>query len=207
MKKVSVIIPFRNDRDWLNQAINSVEKQTYPNIELIISQGNYNVSTNLNKGIEKSTGDFIKYLCDDDILPTDSIEKSLTGFKYPITKFIHGNAICFRGEIVSTGYKHEPIVKHINLTNMLYRNQVHGTTLMYKREVFENYGMFNESLWTGEEYEFNLRLLYNNVKCGYVDEVLAFYRMHIKQKSIGISDKEYQRKRTEAIEKFKNWYR
>lgn len=206
MKKVSVIIPYRNDRGWLNQAIKSAENQTYGNIEVIVSQGNYNKSINLNKGIEQSTGDFIKYLDEDDVLPPNSIELSLKGFNYPKIKFIHGNAIQFSGGLVSSGYKVEPLIKHVNKHNMLYRNQIHGATLMYKREVFEKYGMFNESLWTAEEYEFNLRLLSKGVKCGYVDEVLAFYRLHSKQKSIGCTDTDYQNERKKVIEEIKNWY-
>lgn len=207
MKKVSVIIPFKQDRGWLKQAINSVERQTYPNIELIIQQGNMNVSTNINRGIERSTGDFIKYLCDDDLLPPKSIEHSLKAFKYPATKFIHGNAISFRGDIVSTGVVFKPIYKHITFDNMIVRNHVHGGTLMYKRECFENHGMFNESLFTGEEYELNLRLLHKGLKSSYIDEVLAYYRLHENQKSIGNTNKEYQRLRQAHVETFKNWYR
>lgn len=204
--KVSVIIPFKKDRGWLNQAINSVEKQTYGNVELILSQSNKGVSHNINKGIEKSTGQLIKYLCDDDVLPTNSIELSVKGFSRPSTSFIHGNVINFSGDIVSTGVIHRPLYKHINLQNMLVRNSVHGGTLMYRREVFDKVGMFNETLWTGEEYEFNLRCLSVGLKAKYVDGVLYYYRRHNKQKSIGSTDKFYQNKRKEHISIIKSWY-
>ena len=62
MKKVSIIIPYKDNRGWLDKAITSVENQTYSNIELIVSQGDNGVSKNLNKGIKKATGDYIKYL-------------------------------------------------------------------------------------------------------------------------------------------------
>lgn len=203
--KVSVIIPYKEDRGWLNQAIQSVENQTYSNIELIISQGNGGVSENLNKGIEQSTGDFIKYLCDDDLLHKSSIERSLNGFK-PSTSFIHGCAISFR-DFISNGIKYEPITKHITLQNMLQHNHVHGGTLMYRKEVFEKVGMFNETLWTGEEYEFNLRCLSEGLKCRYVDEVLYYYRLHTAQKSIGRTDDGYQAMRKEQIRIIKSWYK
>lgn len=205
--KVSVIIPFREDRGWLNQAINSVEIQTYKNIELIISQGNCGVSKNINKGIEQSTGDLIKYLCDDDVLPPNAIEQSVKAFKSKEVDFIHGNSKEFRGEIVSVGFVYKPLIKSVNIENMLTTNHIHGGTLMYRKEVFEQMGMFNETLWTGEEYEFNLRCLYHGLRCDYVDATLYYYRRHDKQKSVGNQDKNYQKMRKEQIEIIKSWYR
>ena len=90
---------------------------------------------------------------------------------------------------------------------MLRHNHVHGGTLMYRRDVFEKVGMFNETLWTGEEYEFNLRCLANGLKCKYVDDVLYYYRYHSRQKSIGTTDEGYQALRKEQIETIKSWYK
>jgi glycosyltransferase involved in cell wall biosynthesis len=203
--KVSIIIPFNKDRGFLNEALQSVENQTYSNVELIISQSHKSMSHNFNNGIEKSTGDFIKYLCDDDMLPKDSIEKSVKAFT-PATDVIHGNAIVFK-EIVSKGIIYRPLKKYLNIGNMIVNNYVHGGTLMYRKEVFEKMGLFNESLWTAEEYEFNLRCLYNHLKFRYVDETLAYYRRHSGQKSIGIVTKEYQNLRKNQIEIIRSWYR
>ena len=203
--KVSIIIPYKKDRGYLDQAIRSVELQTYGNVELIISQSNNGVSYNLNRGIEQSTGDFIKYLCDDDMLSRDSIEKSVKAFK-PSTSFIHGNAIAFR-ELVSQGNVYRPIKKHLNLKNMLTTNYIHGGTLMYRKEVFKEVGMFNETLWTGEEYEFNLRCFANGLKCTYTDEILYYYRLHGEQKSIGNTSKLYQSMRKQQMEIIRSWYR
>src|SRR5690606_16080804 len=147
--KVSIIIPYNKDRGWLNQAIRSVELQTYSNVELIISQSKNGMSYNFNRGIEQSCGDFIKYLHEHDMLSKDGIEKYVKAFK-PSTSFIHGNAIDFR-ELVSQGNIYKPIKKHLNLKNMLTTNYIHGGTLMYRKEVFKEVGMFNETLWTGEE--------------------------------------------------------
>lgn len=204
--KVSVIIPYRKDRGWLNQAIASVEYQTYKDVELIVSQGDCGVSKNLNKGISASSGELIKYLCDDDMLSKDSIEKSVKAFKGEID-FIHGKAMEFRGDVVSTGNIYTPLVKNLNLNNMLKYNYIHGGSLMYRREVFDEVGMFNETLWTGEEYELNLRLLHAGKRCAYVDEVLYYYRRHGLQKSIGNKDKIYQDLRKKQIETIRSWYR
>jgi glycosyltransferase involved in cell wall biosynthesis len=203
-KKVSVIIPYRTDRGFLEEAIRSVENQTHKNIELILSQGETGVSENLNNGIKQSSGDFIKYLCDDDILPPDSIENSLKGFKKGID-FVHGKAKSFNG-MVQNGIIYEPPKKNIRLEHLITHNYIHGGSLMYRREVFEEVGLFNESLWTGEEYEFNLRALSNGFKIGYIDKVLYYYRLHQEQKSIGNKSKAYQDLRKEQITLIRSWY-
>ena len=203
-KKVTIIIPYREDRGWLNEAVQSVENQTHKNIEIIISQGDRGVSENLNAGINKSKGDFIKYLCDDDILPPDSIENSLKGFKKGID-FIHGKAKGFY-ELIQNGDIYTPPKKNLRLNHLITHNYIHGGTLMYRSEVFDKVGLFNPSLWTGEEYEFNLRCLSEGLKIGYVDRVLYYYRYHSRQKSIGNKNKGYQDLRREQIDIIKSWY-
>ena len=89
-KKVSIIIPYNVDRGWLDQAEESIDRQTFDNIEVIHSQSDNGVSYNLNRGIEKATGDFIKYLCEDDMLTLNSIEDSVNAMEG--VDFIHGNS-------------------------------------------------------------------------------------------------------------------
>jgi GT2 family glycosyltransferase len=72
---------------------------------------------------------------------------------------------------------------------------------MYSKGLLKKIGGFNESLWTGEEYEFNLRALYFGCSIGYVNKVVYFYRIHQNQKS-----KEYECLRKEHINNFKKWY-
>lgn len=204
--KVTVIIPYKKDRGWLSNAIQSVEWQTYEDVEMIVVQGNCGVSKNINKGIEQSTGGLITYLCEDDMLPKNAISKSVSSFTDSVD-FIHGKSIEFRGDLVTKGITYEPIIKTLTLANMVKHNYIHGGTVMYRKEVFDEVGMFNESLWTGEEYEFNLRLLSVGKKCKYVDEVLYYYRRHNAQKSVGNTDKIYQDLRRKQIETIRSWYR
>jgi hypothetical protein len=67
--------------------------------------------------------------------------------------------------------------------------------------------MFDESLWTGEEYDLHLKFLSKGAKIGYIDKVVFRYRLHDLQKSIGKHSNEYKAKRKEAIEAIKNKYR
>jgi len=202
-KKVSIIIPYNKDRGYLEQAVKSINNQTYRNVEIIYSRSDKGVSYNLNEGIKQATGDYIKYLCDDDMLTPNSIADSVQSmFGYD---FIHGNAINFW----DTGKEqiYTPDILHPTLNDMLKVNRIHGGTLMYSKHIFDKYGYFDESLWTGEEYEFNLRLLNQDASLGYCDSFLYLYRRHEQQKSLGNKDITYQNARQKEIEKIKNKYR
>ena len=195
LDKVTVIIPYREDRGFLKQAIESVKKQTYPNIELIIAHGDKSVSENINDGIRRSTGVFIKYLCEDDTLTPNSIADSVAGMQG--VDFIHGNAYNVHNNSKS---EQRPFRKIPTLKEMLFNNIIHGGTLMYRRDVFDRVGFFDESLDCAEEYDFNLKCLYNGLKVGYVNSFLYNYRRHDKQKSLGKGiDQRERRLKIEAI--------
>jgi glycosyltransferase involved in cell wall biosynthesis len=203
MMKVSIIIPYKEDRGYLDKAIESVEKQSYKNIELILSQSENGGAYNFNNGVRKATGDLIKYLCDDDMLTINSVKDSVMAMQD--NDFIHGNAI----NIFPNGQHsvHRPNVCVPTLGLMLVQNRIHGGTLMYRADVFERFGFMDESLWTGEEYDFNLKILSKGAKIGYCDAWLYYYRRHEKQKSLGNLDPEYQQARRAQIETIKNRYR
>jgi glycosyltransferase involved in cell wall biosynthesis len=201
--QVTVIIPYKEDRGYLHEAIDSVNKQTYKNIQLILSQSDNSVGYNLNRGIEKATGDVIRYLCDDDKLPLTSIERQVNAFKdYDMT---HGNAYHFWNS--GKHMQQKPRVHNPVLKDMYEGNVFHGGTVMYRASNFEKFGMFDESLWTGEEFDLNLSWLSQGAKVGYCDYFLYLYRRHQAQKSVGVQTKEYHLKRVEAINAIRDKYR
>jgi glycosyltransferase involved in cell wall biosynthesis len=201
MHKVSIIIPYNKDRGYLQEAIDSVKAQTYKGeIELILSHSDKGVSHNLNEGIKKATGEFVKYLCDDDTLTPDSVERSVNAMKD--NDFIHGCSFVF-GEGRATEV-FRPKVERPNLNRMILGNVIHGGTLMYRKDVFDRFGYFDESLWTGEEYDFNLMLLSKGAKIGYCKYILYNYRRHSEQKSLG--RKADQRARANEIQKIRKRY-
>jgi teichuronic acid biosynthesis glycosyltransferase TuaG len=183
---VSIIIPYRINRGYLNKAIASIYGQTYPGaIEIIESNHDASVSYNLNQGIKAASGTFIKYLCEDDYLPSNSIKDSVEGMlDYD---FINGNAVAIYMEGMHAGKHLDYIPKNTNPTfeQLLVYNSIHGGSLMYRRDVFDKIGFFDETIDCAEEYEFNLRCLFNDLKIGYVNSFLYFYRRHGEQKSLG----------------------
>lgn len=202
--KVSLIVPYKEDRGYLDQALESIDRQDYKNYEVIMSQSDKGVSYNLNRGIEKATGDVIKYLCDDDLLTSISLTKSVEAIKD--VDFIHGRAINF----FESGKRDYYVPKYteidFELLSTMPSNCIHGGTLMYKASVFDKVGLFDETLWTAEEFEFNLRCLYHKMKLGYAPHFLYLYRRHEKQKSLGNMDKEYQDSRQRVVQDIREKY-
>lgn len=179
---VSVIIPYREDRGWLQDAIASVEAQEYDGlIEIIEAQGAFPVGHNINAGLAKSMGTLITYLCEDDLLPKDAIALSVAHFLANADiDFLHGNAENFS----ETGHVQHwvPECKHPLIADLLQFNHIHGGTVMYRSTFFEKYGNYDEELLTSEEVEMHMRALYHGAKIGYVDAVLYRYRLHSRQK-------------------------
>lgn len=200
---VSIIIPCNEDRGFLADTIKAAEMQTYSDIEIIISRLRSSTSNNINQGIKKAKGEYIKLCADDDLLTPNCIEdslKAIDGFD-----FIHGNAINFWANGAEQSYI--PPIKYPTLRDMLLNNIIHGGTVLYRRDCFYRFGGFDETLWCGEEYEFNMRLLSKGCKLNYCDSFLQRYRRHKKQKSLGNTASDYQAKRQIEINKIKNSFR
>lgn len=205
---VSVIIPYREDRGWLAAAIASVETQAYDGtIELLCEQGDRTVGENLNTGILRATGDLITYLCDDDLLPPDAIALSVAAFKENTAlDLIHGNAINFHQKDGHV-YVYRPKVTHPSLTDLLAHNHIQGGTVMYRRDFFTHFGLFDASLTTAEEYELHLRALSRGAVLGHVDAELYCYRLHERQKHRTHLMPDGMTTREEYIEALKDRYR
>ena len=198
--KVTVIIPYNKDRGYLKHAIDSVRNQTYKNIELILCKSKDGVSKNINKGFEYATGDIVGYFAEDDLLCSKTIEHVVNGIgEYD---FIHGKAIRFNKE---SNTIYDPSTRYPTLRDLIKHNFIHGGTCWYKSHVIKS-NRFDESLWTGEEFDYNLMLLSKGYKIGFIDEVIFKYRLHEQQKSIGNMNKEYQAKRNNVKQLIKNRY-
>ena len=197
---VTVIIPFKEDRGWLDQAIASVPKDC----QLILAKGDGNKSQNFNKVLNQVKGDFIRVLDEDDMLTENCIDSSL--FAIEGYDFIHGNALQMysdsqHGRLIP----YIPPVKYPTLVDLLEKNVIHNMTTMYRREVFEKVGGYDESLKWAEDYEFHLRCLSAGLKIGYCNSFLCYYRIHSGQ----ITEESFKRQqeKMENRELIKSKYR
>lgn len=197
--KVTVIIPYKKDRGWLNQAIKSVPD----NVQLILSQGEGNWPQNFNKALNQATGDYIKFLHEDDFLAPLGIEHSVAAFNEG-ADFIHGCVIELHEHANNKQIIWKPQIISPNLHSLLRKNTIHSASLMYKREIFERLGGFNEDpkMYSFEEFEFNLRCLKAGFKIGYCDKVIAFYRRHPNQIIRTVDIQSRKKHRSELVNKY-----
>lgn len=213
---VSILLYYHKDRGYLNEAKRSIMNQRYNGkIELIEeSNPDFNASQNLNAGIKRATGKYIRYLSEDDLLPQYSIHQSVERLEETGADFIHGRAINFygypviypEGHISFSGRteRQVPTLQYPDLESLLKRNCIHGGTVVYKTEWLKQ-NLFDESLTCAEEYDLNMRLLKNGATLEYCNADLYFYRRHKEQKSLGVNAN--QTKRAEIVEQIKNRYR
>jgi len=199
--EVTVIIPYKEDRGWLKEAIDSVPA----GVQLLLSQGDGNWPENFNKALPLAKGKYIRWLHEDDILAENCIENSVKILKKNNVDFIHGNAIEFQNGVERKEIIRVPRNKKPVLDDLLCRNDIHQATLMYKREVFEKLGGLDPSpkYYSFEEFEFNLRCLKEGFKIGYCDSVLAYYRRHPNQIIFNVNKKKRLEERNELVRKYK----
>ncbi len=213
---VSIIVYYKENRGWLHEALTSIRQQRYDGkIELIMSHNpEYNASQNLNEGIRRATGDYIRYLSEDDLLPQFSIHQSIECFEQTGADFIHAKAVNFWGYpvIYPEGYisfsgrteKQEPKLMYPDLSDLLKGNVIHGGTVMYKAELLKKFP-FDETLTCAEEYDLNMLLLKRGYKLDYCNAFTYFYRRHDKQKSLGKGIDQIER--AKRIDEIKQRYR
>jgi len=182
MNKVSIIIPTYNRKCFLREAVNSVLNQTYKDFELIViddgstdgtqemikefggkiiykSQENRGASSARNVGISMSKGKLISFLDSDDVWHKEKLSEQMKFFKeHPEAK------ICYTDEIwVRHGVRVNPMRKHQKYSGWVFDKClplciISISSVMIRREVFDEIGLFDEDLPACEDYDMWLRI-------------------------------------------------
>lgn len=206
-KKVTIIIPVYNGSNYVREAIDSALAQTYKNIEiLVVNDGstdegatrdiclsygdkityyekkNGGVSTALNLGIEKMTGEYFSWLSHDDLYYPDKIEKQMKEMeKHDKNTIIYSNVdlIDLNGKRFQTIlYDHEMLTKKPDYA--LFRGTISGITLLIPKKAFDDCGGFDEKLRCVQDYLKWFEML-DKYKFVHMEDVLAASRVHPKQ--------------------------
>ena len=180
--KISVIIPTYNRKKTLARAIQSVINQSLSPFEILIVddgsndgteewvkdnfqnikyiyQNNHGVSSARNIGIENACGDWVAFLdSDDEWLPNKLYEQVKAIDSNPEIKFFHTNEIWIRNGIrVNQMKKHKKYGGYI-FEKCLDICRISPSSALIQKEVFDNIGIFDESLRVCEDYDFWLRI-------------------------------------------------
>ena len=196
----SIIIPYNKNRGYLQAAIESCERN---GVEPILECSPNSVGYNVNAGLRKVQTKYFCILAEDDILPDCSIRSRVEFMERTNSGFMHSRGIQLNGSARTPVIWTKP---NASFEGMLRTNQICGGTTMYKTELVDLFGGWDEQLWTSEEYEWHLRLLAGGVRLDFLDKVTYIWRRHDLQKSIGNKSGEYQTKRFKVKHEIINRY-
>jgi glycosyltransferase involved in cell wall biosynthesis len=181
-KTVSVIIPTYN-RGWIvREAIDSVLGQTYEDFELVVvddgseddtpailseygdkirvlRQGNRGVSAARNLGIRETSGNLIALLDSDDLWTPKKLERQTAFFRSRPDALI-----CQTQETwIRNGRRVNPKNRHKKPSGAIFEPSlslclVSPSAVMFKRELIDEVGLFDETLPACEDYDLWLRV-------------------------------------------------
>lgn len=204
MIDVSIVIICGKDRGYLKDAIRSAENQDFDNYEIIVQHDeSKSMAENTNAGVRKAQGKYIKWLHDDDLLLPNCLRDLWEG-RGEADVLVSG--IEYIGEWDGDQF-YFPLLP-ADFADFVEHNPINQAGTMYKRQVLLD-NPLDESLWTAEEYELNLRLWQKGYVFKYVHAVVAQYRVHDQMKSgsaWGFVEKSNAPRRAE-IERIRNMFR
>jgi len=204
--KISVIIPTYNRAHMVKEAIDSVLCQTFHDFELIIvdnfssddtesmvssyhdkriryfkNQNKGLVSVNRNFGIEKSNGDYIAFLDDDDLWLPEKLEKQvelMDSNKELGLVYSDCNIIDDAGSLQDkTYFSYRIPVRGADLKGLLKENTIAMLTTMVRKEALDKVGGFNTKYIIAQDYDLWLRIA-EQYPIDFINEPLAKYRLH-----------------------------
>lgn len=198
---VSVIIPMYNSERTIERALNSVVNQTYQgNIEIIvindgsqdnslnlvkeykkklnkenieifiINKKNGGVSTARNEGLRKAKGKYIALLDSDDEWLKTKLETQIELLKNNSKIDFLGSQVNYRESKIM--FKKISKLKKIELKHLLIKWLPPTPTVIFKKEILDTIGYYDEEFKYGEDGNFLLRAcIYKNVY--YLPETLV----------------------------------
>ena len=205
---VSVIISTHNhDLKIVLRAIDSVLRQTYNNIEIIVVDDsedsfqqrkevekavreasdkikyikldkNRGACVARNTGLKISKGYYVAFLDDDDEWLPNKIEEQLKGFQESTVALTYGGIIVI-DEINGRRYKGSSIFISGNIFHRLLYSNIIGTTSnpLIKADCIKEVGGFDELMQSSQDYDLWLRIA-KRYRVHYIDKPLINYHIH-----------------------------
>lgn len=200
--KVSIITVVRNNKNTIKDAIESVLKQTYQDIEYIIidgaskdgtveiiqsyrekiskfvSESDLGIYDAMNKGLKLATGDVIGILNSDDFYRDEHvIEKITSALKEKQTDSIFADLIYVKPNNLTKITRYYDS-SHFSPHKFKYGWMPAHPTFFVKRWVYEQYGVFNTTYKIAADYELLTRFLGRyNITYYYLQEPLVTMRL------------------------------
>lgn len=204
---ISIIIPTYNRAHLIGETLDSILAQTYPNWEcIIVDDGSIDETKKVigeyvnkdsrfqyhhrpkerkkgpcscrNYGFKLSKGDYIKWFDSDDVMHPNLLEKQLNTMRL--------NIDCSVCKVAYYDFVNNRVLKEntIYSDNLIEDYLVGGVTfyvsgpLWRKSFLMNQKQLFDETLSNLDDWDFNLRMLYQEPAIIYIDVSLIMYRIH-----------------------------
>ena len=196
---LSVVVPFYNMGKYIEECVESVNKSTYKDIELLIindgstdsnsieklrllsSQKNITVIDQPNKGLAKTRnygaaiakGTYLSFLDADDKVAATYFEKAIHALIRNDNVFFVGSWVQYfeNSQALWPTFTPQP-------PYALVHNPINSSGLVYKRNAFLAGGLNDEKVDYGlEDYESVIQMLHNGFNGVVLPEVLFYYRV------------------------------
>lgn len=199
---VTIITVVFNGEEFIQETIDSVLSQDYPNIEYIIVDGYSNDGTldilrkhsevidlwvsepddsmyeALNRGIQLASGDIIASLNSDDIYASDHVVSAMVAEFTDDISGVYGNIINrYEGSDRDDRYVRIFQVSFKDLLLSRHSTFLPQPTLFLRKKVYEEIGLFDTSYKYASDYDYILRIL-KICKIKYVDMYVTVFRYH-----------------------------
>lgn len=226
-KKVSVIIPVYNVRDYLRKCLDSVVAQTYKALEVIIvNDGSPDDSLEIileytaknphfrcytienrglggarNYGMQHATGDYILFLDSDDYIAPDCVEVLITAAENTGSDMVVANCYDVREDgsmLLAYKNQYRNAITSLSEEPEILFNRVCAWAKLYKRELIDGFNYVSR-VWY-EDMRLTPKLYLRAKKIAYVDDSLFYY----VQREGSIMNNKNFRRNLEVIEAFED---
>ena len=205
---ISIVCALYNYREYIVNLVQSVLHQTYPHWELMIVddastdspekvlnqfsdsrihyiklEKNHGYSFARNIGILQSKGEFIVIADADDMLTKNSIEVRLKALlAHPENLWCHadGKKMDTYGRVIQKEKKRGTRMERYGTQESNHR-QIHGGSIMARREFYKLLGLYDEDLKFSSDNEMHRRAILFGVVPLYVQKLVTYYRQHPNQ--------------------------
>jgi glycosyltransferase involved in cell wall biosynthesis len=205
-RKVSVIIPFYNQGQYLEEAIQSVRNSTHSNLEVIVvndgcsdpmsneafekiegvvkvRKENGGLSSARNAGIRAATGDYILMLDADDKIHPEYIARAVAALdNNPGLAYLSCHAQNFGI------YTHPYLPVGFVPALMSFLNTDGKCANVYRREVFARCGGYDEEMVSYEDWDFLLTIYEQGLEGDVLPDEFFLYRRHYDSMVFQVAD-------------------
>lgn len=220
---VSIIVPTYNSSNFVLDTLESIAKQTYPQLELIVtddgsqdttvsivgtwlschnerfnctclleSEINTGIAKNLNRGLKKCKGRYIKVIAGDDVLLPNCIEDNIN---YAVA---HDSKILFSQiGVLSELPEDHPTIRTViryqkemmefftwsqekQFKQLMERNYLVGPDYFIERDLLVRWQGYDER-FSLEDYPLWLKAVHNKVRLDFFPKKTVLYRIHDQQ--------------------------